>query len=265
MKKLFMEYFYIPQNGKVREKVMLARVAVSILFILGCMAAMSITAYAFFSHSVSSGQMTVESKYYDLTVTPPEGIITQENDVYTLYNDTDEDKEFAFSIAKAQGENVVAVGYCKISVKTDANSPDITEDVQNFYTKPIGTYIDNDVKVTNDLRWVKITVEPHKTAIVRFIAEWGTCAKEPIIDEIITPDYGSSPSVSAGETVKNNTESETQQPEIDGAENQDPVNSTEPTAGTVTESTDETLQDTAEDTQEPIEENTEAQEPQTEG
>ena len=70
MRKLFNEFFYIPQHGKVREKVMLIRLASLITIVILCLAAMSITAYAYFSYNITSGSNIIKSVsfYTDVTV-----------------------------------------------------------------------------------------------------------------------------------------------------------------------------------------------------
>ena len=54
MRNLYREFFYVPENGKVRDKVMLTRVAVTVISIVICLASMGITAYAYFSYNVAS-------------------------------------------------------------------------------------------------------------------------------------------------------------------------------------------------------------------
>ena len=71
MRKLYDEFFYVPKQGNVREKVLVARVAVSVALILLCMAIMNFTAYAYFSCNVSSGLNTIQSAKYNLDITPP--------------------------------------------------------------------------------------------------------------------------------------------------------------------------------------------------
>ena len=70
MRKLFNEFFYIPQHGKVREKVMLTRIAMTVTIVIMCLAAMSITAYAYFSYNITSGSNIIKSAsfYTDVTV-----------------------------------------------------------------------------------------------------------------------------------------------------------------------------------------------------
>lgn len=70
MRKLYNEFFYIPKHGKVREKVMLTRVAMTVMIVIMCLAAMSITAYAYFSYNITSGSNIIKSAsfYTDVTV-----------------------------------------------------------------------------------------------------------------------------------------------------------------------------------------------------
>lgn len=68
MRKLFNEFFYIPKHGKVREKVMLTRLTMTITIVIMCLAAMSITAYAYFSYNVTSGFNTIKSANFETSV-----------------------------------------------------------------------------------------------------------------------------------------------------------------------------------------------------
>lgn len=69
MRKLYHEFFYIPQHGKIREKVMAARVAVVALITVVCLTAMSLTAFAYFSYNVVSGANRIKAAHFDVDVT----------------------------------------------------------------------------------------------------------------------------------------------------------------------------------------------------
>ena len=43
-RKLYKDFFYVPKYGKVREKVMIVQVAMSVSIIVMCLAAMSLSA-----------------------------------------------------------------------------------------------------------------------------------------------------------------------------------------------------------------------------
>ena len=68
MRKLFNEFFYIPQHGKVREKVMLTRLTMTITIVIMCLAAMSITAYTYFSYNVTSGSNIIKAAHFETKV-----------------------------------------------------------------------------------------------------------------------------------------------------------------------------------------------------
>ena len=77
MRKLFNEFFYIPKHGKVREKVMLTRIAMTVTIVIMCLAAMSITAYAYFSYNISSGSNIIKAAHFETKVSIQ---ITDENE-----------------------------------------------------------------------------------------------------------------------------------------------------------------------------------------
>ncbi len=70
MRKLYDEFFYVPKHGKVREKVMLTRIATTVTVVIMCLAAMSFTAYAYFSCNITSGSGVIKlaNFYTDVTV-----------------------------------------------------------------------------------------------------------------------------------------------------------------------------------------------------
>ena len=77
MRKLYNEFFYIPKHGKVREKVMLTRVAMTVMIVIMCLAAMSFTAYAYFSYNITSGSNIIKAAHFETKVSIQ---ITDENE-----------------------------------------------------------------------------------------------------------------------------------------------------------------------------------------
>lgn len=77
MRKLYNEFFYIPKHGKVREKVMLTRIAMTVTIVIMCLAAMSFTAYAYFSYNISSGFNIIKAAHFETKVSIQ---ITDENE-----------------------------------------------------------------------------------------------------------------------------------------------------------------------------------------
>lgn len=179
------DLFYVPKHGKVSEKTVLVRMAVSIGCILFYLAAISITAYAYFSHSASTAVMTMRSAHYALEITAPADVSPTADEVYVLQNATDVEASYEFKLHRISGENYATVGFCTVKVKTDVAEPEI----QHFYTAPIGTYVENGQQHTQEERSVIIPVPAGKTAYVTFVAELGTCTHEAIAGEEIALLY----------------------------------------------------------------------------
>lgn len=127
MRKLYNEFFYIPKYGKIREKVMLARVAMTVVIMVVCLAAMSITAYAYFSHNVTSGSNTIKaaSFYTDVTVqiTDADGNAVENSNITPITSDNKKfrieglevGKWYQFTITKNEARNTAQTGFIIVS------------------------------------------------------------------------------------------------------------------------------------------------------
>ena len=91
MRKLYNEFFYIPKHGKIREKVMLARIAMTITIMVICLAAMSVTAYAYISYNITSSfnKIQVTNFYTDVTVqiVAEDGTIVEDGNITPITSD----------------------------------------------------------------------------------------------------------------------------------------------------------------------------------
>lgn len=189
MKKIYKELFFIPKDGKIRERVFIVRMALSVTVILLSLAAMSFTAYAYFTHTTTVSVATIQSANWDITVTAPEGV-TQENGYYVLDNTESSDiKEYLFTVKDTETATAT-VGYVRVDIKTDVDNFAST---QTFYSQCIGEIlVDGEMKTVTE-RTIKVTVPANKKVILQFVGEWGTYAGTPIIDESvgIQPVFGS--------------------------------------------------------------------------
>lgn len=157
MKKLYEEYFYIPEDGKIRDKVMVVRVAVTVAVMLACLFAMTFSAYAYFSHSVTSNSNVIKSADYDLTVTlTPDTGAGQPTKTYSLDPGT-----YSVKLTKAGSANT---GFCVIEVKIDDNT------TFTYHTQQIGTVGDNPKSEIT----FSIVVPAGNPVSVKFIPHWGT-------------------------------------------------------------------------------------------
>ena len=172
MRKLYNEFFYIPKHGKVREKVMLTRIAMTVTIVIMCLAAMSITAYAYFSYNITSGSNIIRSATFKTEVQVQ---ITDSNGkaVDTVKPITSDYKSFkiegltvgetyTISVAPIKDEKAAKTGFV---IVTADNCPD------TYYTQQLG----KDEKVeggeTNKLSF-EIMITDSTTVYLR--AHWGT-------------------------------------------------------------------------------------------
>lgn len=74
MKSLLYEFMNVHKQKRVRESVMLARISASVFLIVACLAAMSFTAYAYFTCTVSSGITPLQSANFhaDISIIAPD-------------------------------------------------------------------------------------------------------------------------------------------------------------------------------------------------
>ena len=166
MRKLYNEFFYIPKYGKIREKVMLARVAMTVVIMVVCLAAMSITAYAYFSHNVTSASNTIQVANFEAQIT----VTSTERNGGTVNPSSTTGKKTVFTFADTgtytveleKGNNSTAkTGFCIIYIGD-----------KTYHTQQIGV----DINANNEQRdlvsfALKIN-EPN--AVVTIESHWGT-------------------------------------------------------------------------------------------
>lgn len=68
MRKWLQELMHVPEDGTVSDRTMTARVCVTVAVTLFCLAMMSFTAYAYFTHDMSSGSNQILTAYFDAVV-----------------------------------------------------------------------------------------------------------------------------------------------------------------------------------------------------
>ena len=68
MRKLYDEFFYIPEGGKISEKVILTRVTTIVVTVILCLAAMGFAAYASFSYNISAGSHVIKAARFETNV-----------------------------------------------------------------------------------------------------------------------------------------------------------------------------------------------------
>ena len=161
MRKLYNEFFYIPKHGKVREKVMLTRIAMTVTIVIMCLAAMSITAYAYFSHNVTSGSNIIKAANFDANVSIT--IKDSSNDPVTVTKDgkvqTANLDAGKYTIELTKGNSTADTGFCVISIGD-----------KTYYTDQIGVDVKKDLTDAT----VKFDLWLSSPTKLEVLSHWGT-------------------------------------------------------------------------------------------
>lgn len=159
MRKLFNEFFYISKHGKVREKVMLTRLATTITIVIMCLAAMSITAYAYFSYNVTSGSNIIKAANFEANVS----ITDSNNDPVTVTKDgkvqTANLDAGKYTIELTKGTSTADTGFCVISIGD-----------KTYYTDQIGVDVKKDLTDAT----VKFDLWLSSPTKLEVLSHWGT-------------------------------------------------------------------------------------------
>ncbi len=91
MRKFYNEFFYIPKQGKICDRVMLTRVTMTIVIMVMCLLAMSITAYAFFSYNLNYKFNIIKSAHFETQVQiqtfDEEGNVAENSQIFPITSD----------------------------------------------------------------------------------------------------------------------------------------------------------------------------------
>ena len=167
MRKLYNEFFYIPKYGKIREKVMLARVAMTVVIMVVCLATMSITAYAYFSHNVTSGSNTIKaaSFYTDVTVQ-----ITAEDGTFveTITTNTSDHKSHSAELSANKTYTITVKHNDRSTAQTGFVIVTAEGCETKYHTQQLGRDGDGNTYT------ITFKLTPGANTIVTFRSHWGT-------------------------------------------------------------------------------------------
>ena len=136
MKRIYEEYLHVPEDGKIKEKVFIMRIAVAIVCVVWCLSAMGFSAYAFFTSSITSGSNTIVAATYGAEIT----VARDDNNPQTKVTPTVNQTIHTYSLVKGTYHVVIKAtgnaqnGYCKIVIG-DVES----EDSIKYYTIQMNT------------------------------------------------------------------------------------------------------------------------------
>ena len=234
MRKLYNEFFYIPKYGKIREKVMLARVAMTVVIMVVCLAAMSITAYAYFSHNVTSGSNTIKaaSFYTDVTVQ-----ITAEDGTFveTITTNTSDHKSHSAELSANKTYTITVKHNDRSTAQTGFVIVTAEGCETRYHTQQLGR------DGNGNTYTITFKLTPGANTIVTFRSHWGTSTyygyagdSDNNIEEYILDGEDIELVISGSKPNKDSTQSEDT---TDKSEESTITPSTNTTTGTETPST----------------------------
>ena len=167
MRKLYMEYFHIPKHGKIREKVMFARVIATVCLMVALLAAASITAYAYFSYNVTSGSNTIKAANFEadvsITISDQNNETVTVTEISSIQYSAVLQKGKTYSVTLTPGENSTATtGFCAITADGCANT---------YHTQQLGA---DTTAAGGKTESITFTLTVSDDTTVYILAHWGT-------------------------------------------------------------------------------------------
>ncbi len=168
MKKLYNEFFYVPKygKGKIREKVMLTRTAMTVVIMIVCLAAMGLTAYAYFAYNVTAASNVIKAANFETKVSIQisdsnnEPVTMEQLNAKTQAATLQAEKEYSVTIEKA---GTAQTGFCVISATGC--------DVEKYHTQQIGKDVKSNTEGKNVITFKLVVTD---TTVVSFCSHWGT-------------------------------------------------------------------------------------------
>ena len=194
VKKLFEEFFAVPENGKVKEKVIQVRLIMTIAVVVFCLLMMSFTAYAYFTCNVSSGSNYIKTARFEtkvlVQVEDAEGNVLE--DIRPI---TSNYKVFKLSdLRPGEWYTVTVTPTERSTAKTGFVIVTAIGCEKTYHTQQLGVDANVDGGFTPELRFQVMITEA--TDVV-FEARWGTSSYYPDFQDKDGEEY-----IRNGEAVK---------------------------------------------------------------
>jgi LysM repeat protein len=166
---LYREFFHIPKDGKIQDKVMLTRVVMTAAIMVVCLIAMSFTAYAYFTapEVVAPNNQMMAARFQ------PEMLVTSDDSPVEL-------AEGNIFLAEAGKEYVVSLRYVEGSAETGFCG--IKIDHMIYHTEQIGA----DKEAKNGFRGdtkFSIAIQGTGSIEIQLIPHWGTSSHYDLYSE----------------------------------------------------------------------------------
>lgn len=172
MKKLYEKHFRVKENEKIREHVMMVRIFLAAVVVCVSLFSMGITAYAFFTYTVTSSSNIIKAATFALDksvidIGSSATISLGSDGTYTLTADATVNKTFQLKL-KPSAKMTASTGFAKIVISSVDG-----KNVDTLYTEQI--------RRTDSEYVLEIAIPAGNTAKVKVVDNWGTCAVEGVV------------------------------------------------------------------------------------
>ena len=187
MIKWVKQMFYVPKYGKVSDKMLISRLTMHISIIVICLISMSLSAFAYFSSSVTSGSNVIRAAYFDVEIIVDGTSLDKDGNQFT--------KELA-----ADTEHTIIITE-KGTAKTGFVIVKIGE--KSYYTDQLG---DGDT--------LQFTLKLTSAQTVAFVPYWGTSSIYSQVSSIKEIDeyIADGEAVNAAAMILNSSQTDTTEP-----------------------------------------------------
>ncbi len=164
MRKLYNEFFKISEDRKICDKVMIARVVLTVSIMVMCLTAMSMTAYAYFSHNIVTSNNIIKSAEFSMELEIKDGstpVKLETVNSKTFKANFVEGKTYTVTVIR-KGD--ASTGFCTVYAENCINGI--------YHTQQLG---ENGTSAKKDT--ITFTLSTSKDTVVTFTAHWGTSSK----------------------------------------------------------------------------------------
>lgn len=164
MRKIYGEYFSVPKHGKIREKVMMTRLFVTIVVMLICLVSLAVSAYAHFSGTVTSGPNFIKAANFEaiISIGDVSGSVALTADGKYRVAALEKDKVYTVKLKIPTDDSSAKTGFCVISDEYNSRI---------YHTQQLGTDLNAEGGST---AVITFTLRVSEDVRVYIFSHWGT-------------------------------------------------------------------------------------------
>ncbi len=182
MRKLYDDFFDVAEDEKISDKVMMTRTVMTVVVMVVCLAAMSISAYAYFSCNLTSNMNTIKAANFGTDVSISITSTDTFGDDPTIEKVDDRTQKATLTAGytyqvKIEKTGTAQTGFCIITAEND--------EIGSYHTQQIGVDVNQPNETKNSITFT-LTVTNDTT--ITFYAHWGTSSYYPAYSQRGTND-----------------------------------------------------------------------------